>query len=60
LEGLTDVFDGTDRYNNGLTEHGIRNSICNRINVRLHCFGRTFLQSIRGSCKMESTSVPQQ
>ena len=37
---------------------GIAISICNCINVRLHCFGRTFLQSIRESCKVESASAP--
>jgi len=35
-------------------------SICNCTNVTLHCFGRTLLQSIPESCKMESASAPQQ
>jgi len=39
---------------------GIGISICNCINVRLRCFGRTFLQSIQESCKMESASASQQ
>jgi len=34
---------------------GIQISICN---VRLHCFGRTFLQSIQEFCKMENASAP--